>query len=53
MKRIEAQAIVAKTAKKNARKAGRKEPNILDAVPAVMTREYFLTLRKAFGIKSA
>ena len=52
MKRIEAQAVVAKTARKNARKAGRKEPNLLDAIPCVVTPEYLATLRKAFGIKA-
>jgi hypothetical protein len=53
MKRKEAQAVVAKTAMRNAIKNGRTEPNMLDAVPICITPEYLQTLRKAFGIKVA
>jgi hypothetical protein len=50
--RKKAQLIVAKTAAVNAAKAGRTEPNILDAVPICMTPEYLAIVRKAYGIKA-
>lgn len=53
MTRKEAKIKVAQVAIANAKKAGRKEPNILDAVPVCVTPEYLATLRKAFGIKTS
>lgn len=50
MTRKKAQMIVEANARKAAKKAGRKEPNILDRVPIVMTPEYLAIVRKAYGI---
>jgi len=42
-----------RVAAQNAARDGRKEVNILDAVPVCMTPEYLATVRKAFGIKAS
>lgn len=53
MTRKAAQVLVAQVAAQNAARDGRKEANILDAVPVCMTPEYLATVRRAFGIKAS